>query len=32
MYLVELMDNHNKGTIYPDVNKETPYRIVKLIR
>jgi hypothetical protein len=32
MYLVEIMDKNNKGTIYPDVNKETPYRIVKLIR
>ena len=32
MYLIEVMDNTGKGTIYPDFNKETPYRIVRLIR
>ena len=32
MYLIEVMDNTGKGIIYPDFNKETPYRIVKLIR
>jgi hypothetical protein len=32
MYLIEFMDNNRKGKIYPDLNKETPYRIVKLIR
>jgi hypothetical protein len=32
MYLIEVMDNNSKGKIYPDLNKETPYRIVKLIR
>jgi hypothetical protein len=32
MYLIELMDNSNKGVIYPDLNKETPYIIVKIIR
>jgi hypothetical protein len=32
MYLIEFMDNNGKGKIYPDLNKEMPYRIVKLIR
>ena len=32
MYLIEFMDNNGKGKIYPDLNKETPYIIVKLIR
>jgi hypothetical protein len=32
MYLFELMDNNGKGFIYPDLNKETPYIITKLIR
>jgi hypothetical protein len=32
MYFIEIMNNNNKGTIYPDLNKETPYRIVRLIR
>lgn len=32
MYYVEIMDRNGNGRIYPDVNKETPYRIVKLIR
>jgi hypothetical protein len=32
MYLIEVLDNNGKGLIYPDFNKETPYRIVKLIR
>ena len=31
-YLLEVVDNTNKGAIFPDVNKETPYWIVKLIR
>ncbi|PTR01697.1 hypothetical protein C8P68_101935 [Mucilaginibacter yixingensis] len=30
MYLIELMDKNNKGFIYPDLNKETPYVIVNL--
>jgi hypothetical protein len=30
MYLIEMMDNNNKGFIYPDANKETPYRIIHL--
>ena len=32
MYLIEFMDNNGKGKIYPDLNKEMPYVIVKLIR
>ena len=32
MYLVEIMGNNNKGFIYPDFNKETPYEVVNLVR
>jgi hypothetical protein len=32
MYLIEIMDKNGKGIIYPDLNKETPYVIVKLKR
>jgi hypothetical protein len=32
MYFIEVMDNNGKGTIYPDLQKETPYKIVKLMR
>ncbi len=32
MYFIEVMDNSGRGTIYPDLNKETPYRFIKLIR
>ena len=32
MYLIEMMDNNGRGFIYPDLNKETPYRIVHLER
>jgi hypothetical protein len=32
MYFIEVMDNNGNGKIYPDMNKETPYVIVKLIR
>jgi hypothetical protein len=32
MYLIEVMDNNGKGKIYPDLNKETPYIVVKLER
>jgi hypothetical protein len=32
MYYIELMDKHGHGRIYPDVNKETPYKIINLIR
>jgi hypothetical protein len=32
MYLIEVMDNNGNGKIFPDLNKETPYVIVKLKR
>lgn len=32
MYFISVMDNDSNGTIYPDLNKETPYIIVKLLR
>ncbi len=32
MYLIETMDNHGNGAIYPDLNRETPYVIVRLTR
>ncbi len=32
MYYFEVMDKHGNGTIYPDLNKETPYVIVELVR
>jgi hypothetical protein len=32
MYLIEMMDNKNRGFIYPDVNKQTPYIVTRLIR
>ena len=32
MYLIEMMDNNGHGFIYPDLNKETPYVVVQLIR
>jgi hypothetical protein len=32
MYYVAIMDRKGNGRIYPDLNKETPYRIIKLIR
>ncbi|MBN8824502.1 MULTISPECIES: hypothetical protein [unclassified Spirosoma] len=32
MYYIEIMDKQGRGKIYPDFNKETPYRIVQLIR
>lgn len=32
MYFIEVMDKKGRGRIYPDLNKETPYRFVKLIR
>ncbi len=32
MYLIEVMDNNDNGKIYPDLNKETPHIVVKLIR
>ncbi len=32
MYLIEVMDNCGNGKIYPDLEKEAPYIIVKLDR
>jgi len=32
MYLIEVMDNQGRGHIYPDLNKETPYVVVRLVR
>ncbi len=32
MYYLQVMDNKSNGRIYPDLNKETPYIITKLIR
>jgi hypothetical protein len=32
MYLIEAVDNNGRGKIYPDFNKELPYRIVNLNR
>ena len=32
MYYIELMDRSGRGRIYPDLNRETPYKIIKLIR
>jgi hypothetical protein len=32
MYFIKIIDNENHGMIFPDLNKETPYIIVKLLR
>lgn len=32
MYYLQVMDNKSNGRIYPDLNKQTPYIITKLIR
>ncbi len=32
MYLIEVMDNRGNGRIWPDLNKETPYVVVKIAR
>lgn len=32
MYLIEVMDNNGNGAIYPDMETETPYIVVKLDR
>ena len=32
MYLIEVMDNNGNGAIYPNIEKETPYIVVKLDR
>jgi hypothetical protein len=31
-YLIEMMDNKNRGFIYPDLNKQTPYIVTSLVR
>lgn len=32
MYFLEIMDKNGHGRIYPDLNKEAPYIVVKLLR
>lgn len=32
MYLIETMDNRGNGGIHPDLNRETPYVVVRLAR
>jgi len=32
MYLIEVMDNQGHGGIHPDLNRETPYLVVRLVR
>jgi hypothetical protein len=32
MYFIQAMDNQHHGVIFPDLNKETPYFIVRLER
>jgi len=32
MYLIEVMDDQGNGAIHPDLNKETPYVVVRLLR
>jgi len=32
MYFIEVMDGQSRGRIYPDLNRETPYIIVKVKR
>ncbi len=32
MYLIEVMDNQGHGRIYPNLNAETPYIVVRLVR
>jgi hypothetical protein len=32
MYFIEAMDKGGNGKIHPDLDKETPYVIVKLLR
>jgi hypothetical protein len=32
MYFIEAMDNDRNGSMYPDLNKETPYIVVRLKR
>ncbi len=32
MYLIEVMDKQGHGRIYPDLNRQTPYIVVRLVR
>ena len=32
MYLIEVMGKNGHGCIYPDLNKETPYIVIRLQR
>lgn len=32
MYLIEVMDNNGNGTIYPDMEQQAPYIVVRLDR
>jgi hypothetical protein len=32
MYFIEVMDTRGNGKIYPDLNQETPYVLVRLVR
>jgi hypothetical protein len=32
MYFVEVMDEHGRGRIFPDLEKGAPYVVVKLVR
>jgi hypothetical protein len=32
MYFIEVMNNNSQGVIYPELDKETPYVMVKLDR
>ena len=32
MYLIEVMGNRGHGRVYPDLNTETPYVVVRLER
>ena len=32
IYFLQIMDNQKNGIVYPDLNIETPYIIVKLLR
>jgi len=32
MYFVEVMDSNGRGRMYPDLEKETPYRVVSVQR
>lgn len=31
MYMIEMMDNKNRGFTFPDLNKQTPYIVTSLI-